>query len=260
MKTATRLISSAVLLTSAFFVSSTLACNTTAWQGGVTDATAGDPTADGIARVSGLCGMKVTATNGHVADNSPTDETTFIGRFYFFPKNVAAGSHEIFVALSDQTNSESDVFVISYDSGNITLNASGAGGNSATVAADATHWNLVEFAWTSGGTGELWVNSDALTEAATDTFTPGTGSIDRVEMGGADGALFDDYESHRSLAVGSLLAGDAKSDGTINVFDIVFMRNEILANGLASGQPDCTLDGKVNIFDIVCARNVILGN
>jgi len=156
MKTATRLISSAVLLTSAFFVSSTLACNTTAWQGGVTDATAGDPTADGIARVSGLCGMKVTATNGHVADNSPTDETTFIGRFYFFPKNVAAGSHEIFVALSDQTNSESDVFVISYDSGNITLNASGAGGNSATVAADATHWNLVEFAWTSGGTGELW--------------------------------------------------------------------------------------------------------
>lgn len=260
MKTATRLISSAVLLTSAFFVSSTLACQTTLWDGGVTDATAGGPTADGIARVSGLCGMKVTATDGHVADNKPTGETTFISRFYFFPKNIAAGSHEIFVALSDQTDNNSDVFVISYDSGNITVDATAAGGNSVTVAADPTHWNLVEVAWTSGGTGELWVNSDALVDTATDTFTPGTGSIDRVVMGGPDGALFDDYESHRSLAVGSLLIGDSNDNGSINLFDLISIQNDILGNGLANGQPDCNLNGSVNLFDLICTQNIILGN
>jgi len=255
MKTATRLISSAVLLTSAFFVSSTFACDTAAWAGGVANATAGDPAADSIARVSGFCGMKVTAANGHVADNSPADETTFISRFYFFPKNVAAGPHEIFVALSDEANSESDVFVISYDSGDITVDAQGAGGDSVTVAADPTHWNLVEVAWTSGGTGEIWVNSDALVDPATDIFAPGTGSIDRVEMGGADGALFDDYESHRSLAVGALLAGDGNGDGAVNSGDIISIINEFFQAGLASGIPDCNLDGSVNSGDIICIIN-----
>ena len=252
MKNVTRLISSAVLLTSACFVSSAFACNTAAWEGGVADAVAGDPVVEKIARVSGFCGMQVTATNGYVADNNPTDETTFISRFYFFPKNVAAGPHEIFVALSDEANSESDVFVISYNSGDITVDAQGAGGDSVTVAADPTHWNLVEVSWTSGGTGEIWVNSDATVDAATDTFAPGTGSIGRVEMGGADAGLFDDYESHRSLPVGALLVGDSNNDGMVNGLDIsgVLKEANAFSPELQSGTPDCNLDGSVSGLDI----------
>ena len=259
MKNVTRLISSAVLLSSAFFVSSTLVCTTDAWTDADAGLIAGDPKNDSIARVSGLCGLKITADLATVGDNSPADETTFIGRFYFFPKNVAAGDHDIFTALSDETDANSDVFVIRYNGGNITLDATAVGGDSVTVAADATHWNLIEFKWESGATGSLWINADATTDPASDTFGSGTSSIDRVMMGDANAGLFDDYESHRSLAVGSLLIADSNGNGSINVFDLISIQNEILGNSLAGGQPDCNLNGGINVFDLICTQNTILG-
>jgi len=261
MKTATRLITLTVLLSGSFFGSFALACSTDAWTTAAGGAIAGDPVVEGIARVSGTCGLKIPTDGGHVADNSPADETVFIGRFYFYPKGIAAGTNTIFAALSDEGNSDSDVFRIDYDGTNIILDATAAtGGGSTSVAADTTHWNLIEFSWTSGGQGSLWVNADALTEGASSTFASGTGSIDRVEMGGAEGALFDDYESHRSLAVGSLLIGDSNGNGSINVFDLISIQNDILGNSLANGQPDCNLNGSVNVFDLICTQNIILGN
>ena len=258
MKIATRLLSSAVLLIGAFFVSSTLACTTSAWTSAAPGSTPDDPT-NGVPRVSGLCGLEVTGT-GHVVDNSPADETTFIARFYVFPKMLPAGSHELFVAFSDQTDATSDVVVITYDAGDITIDATAVGGTTATFAADTTHWNLIEFLWTSGGQGSLWVNSDAATDAADATFDSGTGSVDQVRLGavstiGADIAYFDDYESHRSLAVGALLTGDGNNDGSVNSGDIISIINEFFQNGLAEGTPDCNLDGNVNSGDIICIIN-----
>ena len=147
MKTATRLFTLAMFLSGTFFVSSALACSTDAWTDADAGAIAGDPKNDSINRVSGLCGLQITADTEVVGDNSPDAETTFIGRFYFSPKEVAAGSHEIFTALSNQADANSDVFVVSYDSGSITLDATAVSGGSVTVAADAARWNLIEFKW-----------------------------------------------------------------------------------------------------------------
>jgi len=262
MKTATRLLCSAALLSSAFFVSSALACTTGAWTSAEAGSTADDPT-NGVPRVSGLCGLEVTGT-GHVVDNSPEAETTFIGRFYVFPKLLPAGTHELFVAFSDQTDTDSDVVVITYDGTDITIDATAVGGGAASATADATHWNLVEFLWTSGGQGSLWVNSDATTDVADATFASGTGSIDQVRLGavstiGGDIAYFDDYESHRSLPVGALLAGDGNFDGSINSGDVDKVVNEFLFSSLANGVVDCNLDGSINSGDIDCVVSIFLG-
>jgi len=258
MKNLTRLISSTVLLTSALFVSSTLACTTDAWTDADAGLMAGDPKADDIARVSGFCGLKITADLATVGDNSPTDEPTFIGRFYFFPKNVAAGDHDIFTALSDQTDPNSDVFVISYNDGTITLDATAVGGTSVSVAADTSHWNLIEFKWVSGDTGSLWVgiDIDATADPASGTFDSGTSSIDRITLGDVNAGLFDDYESHRSLPVGALLMGDANGNGSLTIADAIGLFNE-LGGTLQPGQPDCNSNGGITIADAICLFNAL---
>jgi len=255
MKTATRIFTTAVLLTGTFFVSATLACTTGAWTSTATGATADDPlTPNSVPRFSGECGLEVTGT-GHVVDNSPAGEDTFIGRFYFFPKFLSAGTYEIFVGFSDETGTN-DVFVVTYDGTDITITASD-GGASASAPANPTHWNLVEFKWESGAQGSLWVNSDATADAADGTFASGTGTVDQVRMGAVDGvgtdlAYFDDYESHRSLAVGPLLAGDSNNDGSTNGLDIsgVLKEANAFTPVLAAGTPDCNHDGAVNGLDI----------
>ena len=71
---------------------------------------------------------------------------------------------------------------------------------------------------------------------------------------------FDSYQANRTLPVGPLLDADANNDLEINIFDFGFVRNEILGNSLATGQPDCNRDGEIDIFDFGCIRNIILGN
>jgi hypothetical protein len=262
MKIATRLIRSTVLLAGAFFVSSTLACTTTAWTSAEAGTNADDPT-NGIPRVSGFCGLEVTGT-GHVVDNSPADEATFIARFYVFPTLLPVGTHELFAAFSVEDDIGSDMFEITYNGTSISIDATGAGGGTASAPADLTHWNLVEVLWTSGGQGGLWVNSDSTVDDATVAFDSGTGSIDQVRLGavssiGTDMAFFDDYESHRSLPVGPLLAGDGNFDGNINSGDIDMVVNEFLFSDLANGVVDCNLDGSINSGDIDCVVSIFLG-
>jgi len=134
MKTTTRLFVIAIFMTNTFFVLSGFACSLDEWGSATTGATVGGPGSN-IARVGGKCALKVTGT-GHVVDNHPVDETTFIGRFYFYPKMLGVGSYEILVAYADETDTGSDVFVVSYDGTNIKLDASAAGGGSASVKAD----------------------------------------------------------------------------------------------------------------------------
>ena len=255
MKTATRIISIAVLLSGAFFVSSAMACTTDAWFDATTGTLAEDPLIPfQVPRFKGECGLEVTGT-GHVVDNSPTGETTFIGRFYFLPKELSAGTYEIFVAYGDETGT-ADVFVVTYDGTDIVITASD-GGAFASAAAIPAKWNSVEFKWVSGDTGSLWVNSDAAVDPADDTFASGTGTVEQVRMGAVDGvgtdiAYFDDYESHRSQAVGTLLAGDSNDDGSTNILDVsgVLKEADAFTPVLAAGTPDCNHDGLVNVLDI----------
>ncbi len=262
MKSTARLTTIAVLLAGTFFASASLACTTDAWTSAEGITLADGPT-NGVSRYSGICALEVTQT-GHVVDNNPAAETTFIGRFYVFPKNLSAGTHELFVAFSVEGDTGSDVFVITYDGTDITLDAGAVGGGSVSVAADTTHWNLIEFKWVSGGQGSLWVNSDALTQDADGTFASGTGSIEQVRLGAVSGintdkAYFDAYESHRSLPVGALLDADANGNGSISIADAITLFNELnLTNQtLATGQPDCNLNGSITIADAICLFNLL---
>ncbi len=246
-----------------FAASGATTCNTDAWLGGASGAVNPNDPNHSVARVKGFCGLEVTGT-GHVQDDSPTAETSFVGHFYFLPDFTGAGTTDIFVAYSD-TGAANAAITISYDGTNITLDATDMGGGTASVAA-VSGWNLVEFAWESGATGDLWVNADATIDAPSATFTPGTGSIETVRLGSPNGlggftsgtATFDEYVSNRTQAVGALLIGDANSDSSINIFDMAGVQNEILNNALQSGQPDCNADGNINIFDMACIQNIIL--
>ena len=263
MKTAIRITSLAVALTGAFFVSSAMACTTTAWFDATAGTLADDPLIPTVVpRYSGECALQATGT-GHVVDNSPAGETTFIARFYFFPKLLTAGTYEIFTAFADETGT-ADTFVVTYDGTNIVITASD-GGASASAPANPTKWNLVELKWVSGGMGSLWVNSDAAVDAADGTFASGTGTVEQVRMGAVDGvgtdkAYFDDYVSHRSQAVGSLVKGDGNKDLAVNSGDINVIVAEFLSGTLGQGQPDCNEDGAVNSGDINCVVAIFLAN
>jgi len=245
----------AALLAGTFFVSSTLACSSAAWDSTAAGATTGDPAVEGIPRVSGFCGLDVQGT-GHVVDNSPTAGATFIARFYVFPKDLEAGTHTIFTAYSDEAGTE--LFNITYDGAN--FNISTADGGNASVAADKTHWNSIEVSWAANAPASLWVNSDSTVDDPDATFASGTGSVEQVRLGATSAisgvAYFDDYESHRSLPVGRLLDGDANGNGSLTIADAITLFNEL--NGtLSAGQPDCNLSGGITIADAICLFNAL---
>ncbi len=258
MNSKTRLTCLSLLLAGTFSASNAIACTIDAWNGGaVGTPVAGSPSA--VSRVSGECAMKLSAP-GSVKDTSPVNESAAIIRFYVFSQ-LSAGTPVIFEAFSDD-NATASLLTISFDGSNFVFDAGdGASGNVPGKAG----WNLVEISWTSGADMEFWVNADSLSEPTpTGSISAAGGTMESVILGTSDaytGSLtFDDYVSHRSTPVGALLMGDSNGNGSINVFDLISIQNEILGNALAVGQPDCNLNGSVNVFDLICVQNVILGN
>ena len=250
MKTLTKLIYLSFLLAGTFSASTTMACTTDLWNGGV-DGTplAGSPTA--VSRVSGLCGMKLSEA-GSVKDTSPSVETTAIMRFYVYAQ-LSAGTPVIFEAFSDDSATAS-LLTVSFDGSNFVFNAGVSG--SGNVPGESG-WNLVEISWTGGGNMDYWVNEDSLTTpVATGSVSAAEGTMESVILGTSDsytGSLtFDDYESHRTLPVGGLLLGDSNNDGAVDVFDIsaTLLELDFFSPVIQPGTPDCNMDGEVNVFDI----------
>lgn len=248
------------------FTSPAFACTTDGWLAGAVGAINADNPINGVARVKGVCGLEVTG-QGHVQDGSPSEEDNFIGHFYFLPQFTSgSGTTDLFIAYSDE-GATTELFSVSYNGTNIILDATAAtGGTSVSFPADPTGWNLVEFGWHSGATGNLWVNSDAANDPPDATFTSGTGLVESVRLGapnGFDGLVgkmtFDEYESRREIQVGQLLAGDANLDGLVNSADIDMVVNEFLLGTLAEGVVDCNVDGLVNSADIDCIVAIFLG-
>ena len=110
---------------------------------------------------------------------------------------------------------------------------------------------------------EYWVNADSAGDPATGSVVATAGTMESVVLGpagGVDGKItFDDYESHRSLPVGALLAGDGNLDGNVNSGDVNVVVNEFLTGTLGTGIPDCNLDGSVNSGDVNCVVAIFLG-
>jgi hypothetical protein len=257
MKTVNRVIYTSILIVGTLTASTAMACTTDAWNGGVSGSPlAGSPTT--VSRVSGICAMKLSEA-GSVKDISPANESTAIMRFYVRAQ-LSAGTPVIFEAFSDD-GASSSLLTVSFDGANFVFDAGlGASQN----VPGKSGWNLVELAWTGGSAMDYWVNADSTIEAATGSVAAAAGTMESVILGSSDvytGTLtFDDYESHRSTPVGGLLMGDSNGNGSINVFDLISIQNDILGNALAVGQPDCNLNGSVNVFDLICVQNIILGN
>jgi hypothetical protein len=224
--------------------------------GGASGAVEPNNPANGVPSVSGSCGLKVTGA-GYVQDNNPETEDQFIGRFYFFPQFSGAGSADIFVAYSDEASTE--LFSVGYDGSNVTIDSAAPGGGSASVPVSGARWHLIEFSWVSGGSGGLWVDTDATQDPANATFTSGSGAVESVRLGAPNGlvglsgmAFFDDYVSHRSSPIGGILAGDANLDGIFDSNDIEAIKSEFLFGTYSDGSTDCNLDGGTNSGDVNC--------
>ena len=216
---------------------------------------------------------------GHVEDKSPADDESFIARLYYAPELSETPSGvpapaTIFTAYSND-DATVELFSVLFDGANFIIDATAAGGGpSPPVAAELLLWNLIEFEWVNGTTGNFWVNVDATTEAATETFAPGAGSVDAVRLGasaplprGVDNTtlggfegrgLFDDYQSQRTENVGQLLHGDANDDASVDAGDINAVVNEFLFSTLGPGVADCNLDKSVDAGDINCIVGIFL--
>ena len=271
MKNMDRVILGSVLLIGLGFGLNAQACTTDGWQGGASNAIADSPSA--VARYSEFCAMQVDDQTGagHVQSNFASD-SRYIGRFYVLPKLNGSDAVDILVAYSDEDPAATELFSIAYDGTDFIFDASGAGGGSGSAVA-ANGWNLIEFEFNSDGQFNYWVNEDWDSNglsygAMTGDFAAGTGTVEAVQLGAPNGfgnhtgtLNFDAYESHRTTPVGALVVADANNNGSVNIFDMIAMQNEILdpVGSLAPGQPDCNKNGGVNVFDMICAQNIILG-
>lgn len=263
-------ISISLFLACLFIVSDAFSCSTTAWIPGGTGSVEVNNPANGVPRINGSCGLKVTGT-GHVQDNSAGAEAKLIVRFYFLPQLNGTGSTDIFVAYSDESPSSDAIltklFSVKYDNDNSNIvvdatigNGHAANGGTTSVAVIGNHWHLIEFSWESGQTGSLWVDADATSDLASSTFASGTGAVESVRLGAPNGfgaglngmAFFDDYVSHRSLPVGGVLTGDGNLDGNFDQNDIDAIKAEFLFGTYPIGSTDCNLDSKTNSGDVNC--------
>ena len=250
MKTAIRLTYLSLFLAGIFSASTTMACTTDAWNGGITGTPlAGSPTA--VSRVSGECAMQLS-TAGSVKDTSPDAEPAAIMRFYVFAQ-LTTDTPVIFEAFSDD-NATASLLTVSFDGSDFVFEAgAGSSGN----VPGKSGWNLVELSWTGGGAMDYWVNVDSMSEAATGSVSAAAGTMQSVILGTSDsytGTLtFDDYESHRENPVGALLIGDSNNDGNVALEDAVGVLKEarIFNSELQVGTPDCNLDGSITLDDAV---------
>jgi hypothetical protein len=243
------------------------ACTTDGWLGGTdgvpSNAVAGSPPA--VSRYSELCALAVTG-QAHVQSNNASD-ARYRARFYVLDNLSGEGVVDIFEAYSDDA-ATSPLFKVSFDGSTFVFNATAAGGTSGEAGA-SSGWNLIEFDWDSDtNTFTFWVNANAAADPASGSADAGAGMVEAVRLGAPNGfstqtgkLTFDAFESHRMEAVGALLAGDSNGNGSVNIFDMISIQNEILdpLNKLAAGQPDCNGNGSVNVFDMICVQNIILG-
>lgn len=251
-------------------------CVVTNWAGGqvsLNDADAGtqvpvSSSSPDNRRYGGPCGLRVPVdgTARYVVDNTPANETTYIARFYAYLDSAGTNPVRIFEA-SDGTTNQIEVWYNQDGTG-----AAAAGALSMTVAttggsvgldagAVGSGWHSIELVWAQGATAGLILSVDG-TDINT-TADTGSNVIADAALGNLNAASggsidFDDFDSRRVERPGRLLVGDADANATVEIFDVISLRDELLELAFAPGQPDCNEDGAVDIFDAICLRNKLL--
>lgn len=264
-------------------------CTIGNWAGGAQNAGslfAGTPN-DGNSRYGGPCSLRVSLDNdeSYVVDNSPIAEQGYIARFYFNPNgNANDGLPMIIFAANDATlGTGDDVLQLWYNvssadpftasAGDATLVVTTSGGiaeiNVPASEIRSSGWNSFEIVWSSDSSAQIALSVNG----ENDLTVTGNTSDERIRSAllgfvGDDGSaissstpmFFDDFDSRRISRPGRLLRGDATDSGSIAAADVVAVRNEVLGNALAPGQPDCNEDGTITAADVVCVRGIVLGN
>lgn len=229
--------------------------------------------AQGNKAYAGPCSLKVTldGSAAYLIDETPTAETTFNVRFYFFLNTVAADV-TLFEALDA---SDSSVMSATYDQSENAVNvvfAHAGGTETVTIGPLTTGWNSLEIQWEAQAVETAVVS---LGNSATASNSAGTGEIDTSGLtinSASLGALppspatvpssgvifFDDYDSRRDTVPGRLLVGDVNGDGSRRGGDITALINDLLGTSTAEGIPDCNEDGRVTGGDITCLINLLL--
>jgi hypothetical protein len=253
----------AALLIGLMLSQAALACTTDAWNGGVAGdpvPLAGSPAPDGVARITGLCGMQQTVP-GSVKDTSPVAEADAFIRFYVLA-DLASGNPVIFEGFSDD-GATGSLFTVAYDGVNFSFDA---GDGASGPVPGVTGWNIVEMYWVGGTSLEFWVNTPPA-DPATGSISAAAGTLESVVLGAAtalDGTLtFDDYESHRDTPVGPSDVCNADASGPIDLLDALEVVDEYfappLSPDLAVGSPDCDLSGIVDLLDALEIVDIYFG-
>jgi hypothetical protein len=230
---------------------------------------ANNPVSGGFTRYSGRCGLRVNAQNKFVQDNTPQNETSYRVRFYYYTGDIS-GATQIFRA---RNGSGANVFSVSHDGANITVNLIGGGSDSLVVADN--RWYMVQLDWAQGTglTGRIrgagatpcvspatsCTNNEEIIVAGTTTEQVQDAQLGLLATSGVTvttPVFFDEFDSRRTTTPPRLRRCDSNGNGTANALDITALINEI-GGTLAIGQADCSENGVVNALDITALINTI---
>lgn len=222
----------------------------------------------GNRRFAGPCGLRVqlAGSEAYVQDESPTSESTFNVRFYFYLNEISED-----VTLFEARSATTRVFAATYDDANNQINvafSTGDGSTSSTLSVGpvaAGSWNSLEIQWSKGSTANQTVTlvnaSGKIEEESgainTDGFTVDTaklGAVSAIATVPSGGSIdFDDYDSRRDSVPGTLCRGLTNSSrDTLDLEDVQAIFTDFATGGsvAAAGTPDHNMDGKIDLEDV----------
>ncbi len=197
-------------------------CNASAWNGGVVNSAR---LAFNIASGrNSTCGMAVTIQSSlvaYVADNTPSNETSYYARFYFMPNTLKMPNNTPITLFEANNAAGNQVIVIQLRWSGKTMQLR-AGALSDANAWTYTNWTVITNTWQSvevdwhassstianDGSLTFWI--DGIQEAALSGLNNDIHSINSGYLGAVAGLnnkmsgsfFIDDFESHRLTTIG----------------------------------------------------------
>lgn len=268
-------LGSLLLVVSALATAGNSGCTLDDWSSTSGTPLAGPPDSNPTAfpRYSGRCAIQTDAIGDQVIDDSPSSESTYFVRFYYYTGDRSGGSADIFQARR-LGSAISLPIRVRHDGAKFYFNTNGSG-MTRDVAVESNRWYSIELGWgaataigQTNGFLQIAVtgagNDAPLMTPAMTSVNNATDRIDQARMGlitgsGSGPVVFDAFDSLRDGPPGRLCRGDANGDSAIGAQDRIMITNEIASFGepISPGQPDANEDGAVGAQDRITVTNMI---